>query len=66
MGAVLSQVQEGEEVVIAYASSKLQSAQRNYGSTKGELWAGIWAMEKFAFYLKYGPPFLWRTDNLAL
>ena len=40
VGAVLSQVQDGEEVVIAYASQKHNDAKANYGSTKGELYAG--------------------------
>ena len=63
---MLSQEQEGQEKVIAYASSKLGTSQARYGSTKGELFAGTWAMEKFAFFLKFGPQFKWRTDNIAL
>ena len=67
VGAVLSQRQgPNKEVVIAYGSKKLNSTQSNWPSTKGELYAGIFFMEKYAYYLKYGPEFLWRTDNQAL
>ncbi|MCV6624992.1 MAG: Ty3/Gypsy family RNase HI domain-containing protein, partial [Cellvibrionaceae bacterium] len=51
--------------VIAYASKKLSPTQRNYASTKGELFAGLLFMDTFSYYLK-GRPFLWRTDNKAL
>ena len=66
MGGVLSQMQEGEEVVIAYGSRKLNSAEKNYPSTKGELAAGLYFMKYWSQYLRYGPGFLWRTDNQAL
>ena len=41
MGAVLSQVQNGQEKVIAYASRTLNGSQRNYCTTKKELLADI-------------------------
>ena len=66
IGAVLSQDQNGQEVVIAYASKKLSKSQRNWPSTKGELWAGLFFMTKLEYYLRYGPQFRWRTDNQAL
>ena len=66
IGAVLSQEQTGQEVVIAYGSKTLNKAQRNYASTKGEMYAGTYFMNKYAFYLKYTGKFLWRTDNAAL
>ena len=66
IAAVLSQMQEGKEIVIAYASKKLNKHQINWPSTKGELYAGMHYMLKFAYYLKYGKEFLWRTDNVAL
>ena len=65
IAAVLSQQQEGKEVVLAYGSKKLNSAQRNYASHKGELLAGQEYMQKFRYYLQ-GQHFLWRTDNKAL
>ena len=63
---ILSQMQLGKEVVIAYGSKKLSKSQLNWPSTKGELHAGMFWMGKYEYYLKYGPKFLWRTDNLAL
>ena len=65
IGAVLSQDQDGREVVIQYGSKKLSGYQRNWPSTKGELYAGIFWMERWAYYLKYRY-FRWRTDNIAL
>ena len=38
IGAVLSQIQDGEERVIAYASRALQGGQENYCTTKREFW----------------------------
>ena len=66
IGAVLSQEQDGREIVIAYGSKKLSKSQQNWPSTKGELFAGMYFMLKYQYYLKFGPTFLWRTDNSAL
>ncbi len=63
---ILSQLQKGKEVVIAYGSKKLNKSQRNYPSTKGELYAGIMWRDKYQYYLLHGPTFKWRTDNVAL
>lgn len=69
LGAVLSQVQEGQEKVIAYASRGLQGAERNdanYSSFKLELLALKWAItEKFHEYL-LGSDFVVYTDNNPL
>ena len=64
--SILSQMQKGKEVVIAYGSKKLNKSQRNYPSTKGELYAGIMWMDKYQYYLLHGPTFKWRTDNVAI
>ena len=67
VAAVLSQQQLGKEVVIAYGSKKLSKSQRNWPSTKGELFAGLYFMNHFSYFLKFtSQPFLWRTDNAAL
>ncbi len=66
IAGILSQMQDGKETVIAYGSKKLNKSQRNYPSTKGELYAGITWMDKFRYYLQHGPKFKWRTDNAAL
>ena len=69
LGAVLSQVQEGKERVIAYASRSLQPAERNdrnYSSFKLELLALKWAItDKFKDYL-WGATFKVFTDNRPL
>ena len=67
IAGILSQRQPDGEKVIAYASKKLTGAQCHYPSTKGELYAGMYFMNKFRYYLAFAPEkFLWRTDNVAL
>jgi hypothetical protein len=65
LGAVLSQVQDGEERVIAYASRVLSPAERNYCTTRRELLAILSFVKQFHHYL-YGGRFLVRTDHSAL
>lgn len=66
LGAVLAQVQDGKERVIAYASRSLHPTERNdknYSSFKLELLALKWAItEKFKDYLT-GAKFVVYTDN---
>jgi hypothetical protein len=65
IGAVLSQVQGGDERVIAYASRKLSSPERNYCVTRRELLAIVYFLKYFRHYL-LGRKFLVRTDHSAL
>ena len=65
MGAVLSQVQNGQEKVIAYASRTLNGSQRNYCTTKKELLAVVTFVQHFRHYL-YGRHFIIRTDHASL
>ena len=65
VGAVLSQVQGGEERVIAYGSKVLSKAERNYCVTRRELLAIITFVKQYHHYL-YGSRFLVRTDHAAL
>ena len=65
MGAVLSQVQDGEEKVIAYASKTFDQAERNYCTTKRELLAVVNFAQHFKHYL-LGDEFLIRTDHASL
>ena len=47
IGGVLSQVQDGEERVIAYGSKSLKKAERNYCVTRRELLAIVVFLEKY-------------------
>ena len=54
-----------EEVVIAYGSKKLNKAQQNYHSHKGEVYAVVFWIQRWAFYLQHNH-FLLRVDNAAI
>jgi len=51
LGAVLSQVQNSEEKVIAYASSTLQKPAKHYEVTRKELLAVKFGLQQFRQYL---------------
>ena len=65
IGAVLSQVQDGVERPIAYASRGLSKSERNYSVTKRELLAVVFYCKYFRHYL-IGRKFKLRTDHAAL
>ena len=65
IGAILSQVQGGQERVIAYASRSLAKAERGYCVTRKELLAVVYFVKFFKHYL-YGTKFLLRTDHGSL
>ena len=65
IGAVLSQVQDGQEVVIAYGSRRMTKSERNYCVTRQELLAIVWFTEHFKHYL-IGQKFQLRTDHSSL
>ena len=65
IGGVLSQIQDGQERVIAYFSKRLNKAERNYCVTRRELLAIVKTVEHFHKYL-YGQQFHLRTDHSAL
>ncbi|CAH8497738.1 unnamed protein product [Dicrocoelium dendriticum] len=65
LGAVLSQIQNGEEKVIAYASRKLSDSERHYSVGEKEALACVWACEKWHLFL-FGRRFILRTDHSAL
>jgi len=65
IGAVLSQVQDGQERVVAYASRSLSKEERRYCVTRRELLAVVFFMKHFRHYL-YGRQFTVRTDHGAL
>lgn len=65
VGAVLSQLQDGEEKVIEYFSKIHTRPERNYCATRKELLAIVKAVSHFHSYL-FGREFLVRTDHAAL
>lgn len=65
IGAVLSQIQDGEEKVIAYASKMLNNSQKKYCTTYRELLAVVTFVKYFRHYL-IGQKFKIRTDHASL
>ena len=65
MGAVLSQIQHGEEKVVAYYSHAMSRSERQYCVTRKELLAVVRSVQHFHPYL-YGRHFTIRTDHAAL
>ncbi|RVW88435.1 Retrovirus-related Pol polyprotein from transposon 297 [Vitis vinifera] len=64
-GAVFGQREDGKPSVIYYASKTLDEAQRNYTTTKKELLAVVFALDKFRAYL-VGSFIIVFTDHSAL
>ena len=51
IGAILGQTEDGKPYVIYYVSKTLNEAQRNYTTTKKELLAVVFSLDKFHAYL---------------
>ncbi len=65
LGAVLSQIQEGEEHPVIYISRKLTPAERNYAAVEKEALAIKWAVLDLRYYL-LGRKFTLVTDHAPL
>lgn len=65
IGAVLSQIQDGKEKVIAYGSRTLTKSERNYCITRREMLALVYFIKHFKHYL-IGREFILRTDHGSL
>ena len=65
IGAILGQREEGKPYVIYYASKTLNEAWRNYTTTKKELLAVVYALDKFHAYLVESDIIIF-TDHSAL
>ena len=66
IGAVLSQVQNGTERVIAYASKALSATQKKYCTTYRELLAVVVFVKHFRHYLLGQEHIIIRTDHNSL
>lgn len=64
-GACLTQIQQGQLRVIAFASMNFEGAQRNYSTLDKELAAMRWGIKCFRAFL-YGIEFVLRTDHQPL
>jgi hypothetical protein len=65
IGAVLSQIQDGVERPICFASQLYNKHEKNYNVTRKELLAVVTFVKKFRQYL-LGKPFIIRSDHAAL
>ena len=65
IGAVLSQVQNGVEKPLAFASKLLSKSEINYSITRRELLAVVTYLKHFRHFL-LGREFVLRTDHAAL
>ena len=65
IGGVLSQVQDGKERVIAYASRSLSKTERRYCVTRREMLALVEFVKHFKSYL-LAKPFRARVDHASL
>jgi hypothetical protein len=65
VGAVLGQTKDRKHHAIAYASKTLTGAQLNYATTKNELLAVVFAIDKFRSYL-VGAKVIVYIDHAAL
>ena len=62
LAAVLVQIQQGQNRVIAFASRTLSQIERKYSQTKKKAFSLVWACERFNVYL-YGADFDLLTDD---
>ncbi|KAL0200309.1 hypothetical protein M9458_003496, partial [Cirrhinus mrigala] len=65
LGAVLSQVKDGEEHPVIYISRKLTKAEKNYAAVEKEALAVKWAVLELHYYL-LGRRFTLITDHAPL
>lgn len=65
LGGVLSQVQNGQEVVLAYSSKAMSKQERQYCVTRQELLSIVYHIKQFKVYL-WGRHFKVRTDHGSL
>ena len=64
-GAVLGQMRNGSEVVVAYASKAIAPNEANWSTIEKEAYAIVWSVKYFRHYL-YGRSFTIFTDHNPL
>ena len=62
LGAILSQLVDGKEKPIQYASRSLSKSEVNYCTSEKECLAVVWAVQYFSYFL-LGKQFVVRTDH---
>ena len=65
IGGLLTQVYDGVEHVIGYASRTLSCAEKNYGVTERDCLAIVYSLKEFRSYV-YGTHFKVVTDHMSL
>jgi len=65
VAAILSQVEDGVERPISYASRHFNSMKHNYSASEAKMLAVTWGTRHYCCYL-YGKRFVLRTDHAAL
>ena len=65
MGAVLSQIQDGKEIVISYFSKQLKEKERTWSCTEREAWAIVSALRAFKYYIAHSEVEI-HSDHRAL
>ena len=65
LGAVLSQLKDGEEHPVAFVSRKLLPREKNYSVIEKECLAIVWSLQMFYVYL-FGQRFTIETDHQPL
>ena len=66
IGAVLTQIQDGSERVIAYSSKMMSKTERNYCITRKELLSIVYHVNHFRMFLLGTGCFLIKTDHKSL
>ena len=65
LGAILCQIEDGKEYVVAYSSKLLTDTQQRYSASERECLAIVFACQKYRAYV-FGAHFTIKTDHNAL
>jgi len=65
LGAVSTQLDDGQEFVVAYANWSNNKTEAKYNSYEGECLVVVWGVSSFQYYY-YGSPITLITDHQPL